>query len=180
MRVEDKLIVFLYILIISAISVAFIIFPFDRGFYQTVVDMIQNEMYDYIWIGFAIAVILLAVSVKLIAGLIGVGSKSRYGIVKNTDEGELFISNDTIKAMVVKVASEARGIKDIVVYIKPEKENLTIMLKASIMPDVNIPETVKQIQMNVKNNIETIAEVPVGEVKVMISGIATSTKLRMQ
>jgi uncharacterized alkaline shock family protein YloU len=179
MKAADKLIMVVYLVGLTCLLTIFIILPFGLVSYDFSTRLVDGVFRDYKWYYFIGAIILILLNIKLLVALFFDDNVKRMGVIKYTSEGEINISFETIKSLVIKTASEAKGVKDIKVMIKPGKDNINILLKAQIMPDINIPQTIKIVQENVKSYIETIAEIPVGEVKVMITSIVTSTKLRL-
>jgi uncharacterized alkaline shock family protein YloU len=78
----------------------------------------------------------------------------------------------------MKTLEQVNGIKENKVFIKPGTEKMNVLIKTYIMADTNIPSTVKEIQEKVRQYIEIIAEIPVGEIKVVVVDVAASTRLR--
>ncbi|SEF82184.1 hypothetical protein SAMN05660865_01106 [Caloramator fervidus] len=106
--------------------------------------------------------------------------KFRLGVSKYTSEGELIISNDAIKSLILKSLKDIKGLKDVKILLKTDKDKLNILIKALVYPDHNIPNLVLEVQRSVKRYLESIAEIPVGEVKVMVDEIASSTKFKVE
>ncbi|KRQ86834.1 hypothetical protein ABG79_01325 [Caloramator mitchellensis] len=127
-----------------------------------------------------IAFALIAINIYFVIRLLKTDTSNKAGIVKYTSDGEIVITNEAVKALVLKATSNIKGIKDIKVFVRPGKQNINIMIKMLVFPDINIPNLVKEIQQNVKSYIEMIAEIPVGEVKVLVDDIASGTMLKME
>lgn len=180
MKSLDKFLILLYLVALTCFYALFIVLPFGYISSETSSQVLNQIFGVYKWYYFVGALLLILLNIYLTAALFKDGRNERFGIVKSTTDGEINISNDTIKSLVLKTAGQTKGIKDIKVMIKPGKNNINILLKAYIIPDLNIPATVKEVQENVKRYIETIAEVPVGEVKVVVQGVAPGTRLRLE
>lgn len=180
MKSTDKFVIFLYTAGLTVVFALFLAVPLhyvSTGEINTAV----NEMYTtYRWYYFAGAILLILLNIRVIATLFYSEDGKRLGVIKYTNDGEINISNDTIKALALKTASEVRGLREIRVMIKPGKDNINIMIRALIMPDLNIPQTVKEVQEKVKGYLEAVAEIPVGEVKVLVENLASGTKLRVK
>lgn len=176
MNSTDRLLLAIYMILLSAVYGFFLVVPFGVISVGFIYDMLEK----YQWYCFAGALLLIILNIKLLVGIINGDRVKKFGVIKYTEGGEVNISNDAIKSMVVKVASEIKGIKDIKVLIKPDKDKVNILIKTYIMPDINIPATVKDIQENVKKYVEAVAEIPIGEVKVTIVDVSSATKLRVQ
>ncbi len=180
-KIFDKAVAFIYLIIIGAICVFFIAAPIEQSLYKEAAQFIDT-IFDkpYRWYVFAGAILLLALTIKTILGFMGFGGSKNYGIIKATDNGEVFISNDTLKSIVLKALSSTKDIRDTAVYVNPGRESVSILIKTSVMPDINIPQLTAEMQVNVKNYIQNIAEVPVGEVKISITTISSAPVMRVQ
>jgi uncharacterized alkaline shock family protein YloU len=148
--------------------------------YGTAVYVFEGIIGAYKWYYFAGAVLLLIVVIRLLIGTFTGNKSKNFGIIRSTENGEVNISYETIKSLVIKTISSVKGVKESKVLIYPGDGSIKIMVKTYIISDVNIPQAVKEIQENVKAYIEAIAEVPVGEVKVSIIDVAPTTKLRLE
>jgi uncharacterized alkaline shock family protein YloU len=180
MKSYDKALLVLFLIATACIFSIFIVLPTGYIPYEAAGDVFQGIMGEYKWYYFGAAVLLLFVVIRLIIGTFTGNKAKNFGIIRNTENGEVNISYDTIKSLVIKTISNVKGVKESKVLIYPAEESIKIMIKTYIMSDVNIPQTVKEIQENVKAYIEAIAEVPVGEVKVSIIDVAPTTKLRLE
>jgi uncharacterized alkaline shock family protein YloU len=177
----DKAVAFIYLLIIGSLCVFFIAAPIEQGLYADA-EQVVISLFDkpYRWYAFAGAILLLALTIKVILDFLGLGGHKNYGVIKATENGEVFISNDTLKAIVLKALASIKGIKDIAVYVHPGRESVAILIKASVQPDINIPQISSEMQVNVKSYIQNIAEVPVGEVKISITAMSASPVMRVE
>jgi len=177
----DKAVAFIYLLLIGALCVFFIAAPIEHSLYNDateIITIIFNKPYR--WYAFAGAILLLALTIKVILGFLGLGGHKNYGVIKPTENGEVFISNDTLKSIALMAISSIRGIKDVIVYIHPGRESVSVLIKASVLPDINIPQISSEMQVNVKNYIQNIAEVPVGEVKISITAMSAGPVMRVE
>lgn len=180
MKNMDKLLLVIYILTAIILSIFCIVLPFDV-IPGISLNSIFNDLNDsnrwYYIIGI---VIFLFWSIYLLFALFKGENKKSFGIVKYTSEGEINISNETIRSLVMKTIGQIKGVKESKVFINPGTDKVNILVKTLVMPDINIPNTVKEIQESVRQYIELIAEVPVGEIKVIIVDVASGTRLRLE
>lgn len=177
----DKAVSFIYLLIIGALCVFFIAAPFEQSLYTDATDFVLSTFArPYRWYAFACALLILVLTLKVILGFLGIGGHKNYGVVKPTENGEIFISVDTLKSVVLKALSSIKGIKVIAVYVRPGRESVSILIKASVLPDINIPQVSSEMQVSVKNYIQNIAEVPVGEVKISITEMSAGPAMRVE
>jgi uncharacterized alkaline shock family protein YloU len=180
MKSIDKLLLSVYLLALTALFAVFVVITFRPVPYGYAINVLDSIFGTYKWGYLLGALLLILLNIKLLIGLF-IGDKiKRLGVVRYTAEGEINISFDTIKSLVLKTAGGTKGIRDMTVMVKPGKENINIYIKTLILPDTNIPQTVKDMQDNVKTYIQAITEIPVGEVRVMVMDVASSTKLRVE
>lgn len=180
MKSSDKALLVLFLIVSACIFGIFIVLPTGYIPYETAVLVFEGILGGYKWYYFGAALLLLIVVIRLLIGTF-TGNKARnFGIIRNTDNGEVNISYETLKSLVIKTINNVKGVKDSKVLIYPSEDKIKILIKTYIISDVNIPQAVKEIQENVKAYIEAIAEVPVGEVKVSIIDVANVTKLRLE
>lgn len=176
----DRFLLAIYMIVLTCVYCIFLLVPFGYPTILQSAGFVYNVFEKYQWYIFAAAILLILLNIKLVIGIITGDRVKKFGVIRSTENGEVNISNDAIKSMVIKVTSEISGIKDIKVTIKPVKDNVSIHIKTNIISEVNIPLTVKQIQENVKKYIEAMAEIPIGEVKVTIVDVLPAGKLRVQ
>lgn len=176
----NKAVAFIYLLVIGAICVFFIAAPIEQSLYTDAIEILTTVFNKpYRWYAFAGAILLMVLTIKVILGFLGLVGHKNYGVIKPTENGEVFISVDTLKSIALQALSSIKGIRDITVYIHPGRESVSILIKASVLPDINIPQISSEMQVNVKNYIQNIAEVPVGEVKISITALSASPVMRV-
>jgi uncharacterized alkaline shock family protein YloU len=176
----DKVLLVLYLIVTTCIFGVFIVLPWGYVPEGIIRAVVGGALFGYKWYYFAAALVLIAVNIRLFIGVISGNRTRNFGIIRSTENGEVNISYETVKSLVMKTISSVKGVKDTKVLIYPGQESIKIMVKTYIMSDINIPQTVKEIQENVKRYVEAIAEVPVGEVKVSIVDVAPVSKLRLE
>lgn len=180
MKSSDKVLLILFLIATACIFGIFIVLPTGYIPYETVDFVFKGMVGTYKWYYFGAAVLLMVVVIRLLIGVFTGNRTRNFGIISNTENGEVNISYETLKSIVIKTIANVKGVRDSKVMIRPGENSIKIMIKTYIVSDVNIPQTVKEIQENVKAYIEAIAEVPVGEIKVSIVDVAPAAKLRLE
>ncbi|CDF58209.1 alkaline shock response membrane anchor protein AmaP [Thermobrachium celere] len=170
----EKLFVFVYITCVMLIlgfllSVSVGIYDYNR--FVNLLDKNYNSIYTIFTI-----VILIIISLILLMSLFK-RNKTSY-LIKYSPDGEITITFDTIKSIVYKASQQIRGLKDVKVFIKPKGEKVCVLIRGTILPELNVPQTVNELQKLVKEKIETYIEIPVEEVKVVVEDLAAATRLR--
>lgn len=180
LKTEDKFILFIYLGVLTGLILIFISLPFGLITYANGMFFVSKLFREYRWYYILPALILFGLNIKLIFGLIYGENNGKIGVTKYTPKGEVNISFETIKTLVRKCVTESSGLKDIKVMVKPGKDNISIMIKTLILPEVSIPPTALAVQESVKAYIEAITEIQVNEVKILVTGIAVDTKLHFE
>lgn len=177
MKSVYKVSLFIYLIVLSCLYGLIAAIPFVSGYK---LQSVYNLILDYKWYIFAVALLLILVNIKFMISAVHEGKGRKFAIVKYTEDGQVNISNDTIKSLVLKTLSQIRGVKESKVFIRPNNGKIDILVKSYVIPDVNIPETVKTIQDEIKSYIESIAEIPVGEIIVYVLDVVQSNKMHLE
>lgn len=171
MKIVDRIIIFLFAIIIFIISTVLILIPFDIN---NVISNLDLNYYSDIAIGnFWVTLFGLVFFVLSIRLLTSGFSKDYKSITTNNKHGEIKISSKTIEGLTRSSIKSITGITDNVIKVKIDKIGINIVIKLHINPNVNIPETAEKMQNSIKNDIETYTGITVNSVKVDVSNIST-------
>lgn len=176
----NKFILILYIIGLTCLYVLFMLLPLNYAPYNQVIQYLNGLYGAYKWYYLTGAVLLIILNIYIIVSLFKGSGTSKLGVLKSMPDGDMYISNETIKSLVLKTVSQTKGVKDVKVFVRPGNDKMNILIKVLVIPDINIPNTIKEIQGNIRLYIESVAEIPVGEIKVVVEDIAQSTKLRFE
>lgn len=164
---------FIYVLTTLCIFILF------TGISAGLIPYSQSELFNILYSDYILFVLsgLILLGLVIIFNILKKDNKNYY-ITKFTPDGEVNITYETIKSIAFRATSQIRGLKEVKVLVKPNGEKLNLLIKVLILPELNIPQTSTEIQRLVKTQIESIAEIPVGDVKVIVENLAVTTKLR--
>jgi uncharacterized alkaline shock family protein YloU len=87
--------------------------------------------------------------------------------------GEVRICFKAVENLVLKAARAVRGVRDLKTRIVHSEAGLLIYLRATTMPDINIPQVTAELQAAVKEYVESSTGSDVAEVRVMIENVVT-------
>ncbi|MCX7747501.1 MAG: alkaline shock response membrane anchor protein AmaP [Clostridia bacterium] len=128
---------------------------------------------------FIVELIFLAMSLTfLLSGF--KRDKEKRAVSKVTNIGEVLISLDTIENIALTASRRLNGVRESKADVVKFDDSVSIFIKTVVMPDVNIPILLEDIQVKVKKSVEESAGVRVNEVKVMVSNIYTGYKSRVE
>lgn len=175
----DRIILTLLSLFLILLSIITVLSPFSR-FNQLIMENINFIVNwvrsNYLFSGIGLAILLIGIRVLYIS-LKGNGKTSKEAyLIQRTDYGEVNISSDTIIGLVESVSKKFSGIRNINTRVDILEGQLFITLIGDVSPEINIPETTKELQHKVKEHIEKCTGVNVSEIKVLISNVATPVR----
>lgn len=178
MNILSRIILSIYMLLMVFVSLCIVAIPFRLIPYYAVIN-VAYDMYHN-WYYSLIGVLLLLISLKLLLSGITSDRKNLKGIIKPAEFGDIKISTETFESLSLRVAKQISGIKDVKIAVYLGDGNITIHAKLLVMPDVNIPKIVGEVQSSIKSYIEKITEIDVKEVKVSVDNVAQANTLRVE
>ncbi|MNZ89565.1 hypothetical protein D3C78_1084950 [compost metagenome] len=179
-KVVDKLLLFLYSIVIGCLSIFMIAVGFELIskdlMNDLVIDLYQLDSIQItlIIIGF----ILLAISLRFFIVSLHRGAASAPSIDQRTDFGDIRISIETIENLALKSASRQRGVKDLRARIRTTDAGLDIVIRAVVDGESSIPVLTEEIQRSVREHVEEITGIPVTNVSVYVANIIQSTAFK--
>lgn len=124
---------------------------------------------------------LLFFGLSLMFLLSGVKSdKDKKYISKYNNLGETRISLNTIESIALAASRKLGGVKENKAYVKKQGDNVLIFIKTIVMPDINIPALLEDIQLKVKKSVEETTGIVVNEVKVTVENTYTGYRSRVE
>lgn len=178
MNLLNRIILSVYMLIMVLISICIIILPFKLIPLDTV-NLIINEIY-YGWYYSLIGLLIFIVSIRLLFSGITSDNRKKRGIIKPTEFGEIKISVETFESLAMRTVKQVSGIKDVKVRVDLGNGDITIYTRLLVLPDVNIPKVISEVQCRIKDYIESTTEINVKEVNVIIDDVALVATARVE
>ncbi|NLD48180.1 MAG: alkaline shock response membrane anchor protein AmaP, partial [Clostridiaceae bacterium] len=128
---------------------------------------------------FIIEIIFFGLSLVFL--LSGVKSeKEKKSISKFNNVGELRISLNTIESIALAASRKLNGVKDTKAYVVKNGESVSILVKAVVLSEINIPALMEDIQIKVKRSVEETSGIIVNNVRVSVENIYTGYKSRVE
>lgn len=169
MNILDRIILTIYMLLMAFVSIIIIVLPFNLvplSYINAAVTELSTKWYYCI-----VGIVLLFISLKLLFS--GVKSSgNRGGIEKPSEFGDIRISTVTFESLALRAVRQISGIKDVKVRVDIMPEGLTVHVKMLILPDINMPKMVCEVQGKIKEYIESMTDVPVKEVRADVENVA--------
>ncbi len=82
--------------------------------------------------------------------------------------GEVSMSIDAIKLIIMKAVRQVNGVKETRSMVKKAPHGLIITLHMMINPELNVPELTSATQQKVKEYLENIGGLQIAEIKVLV------------
>ncbi|MFZ3170687.1 MAG: alkaline shock response membrane anchor protein AmaP [Carboxydocellales bacterium] len=134
----------------------------------------SNPQHILLLIGIAM---FFLISVKLLVASLQRRVVS-HTMVKANPLGQIHITVEALENMILKTGYQIAGIKELKPRIILADNGTTVVLKAIVFSDMNIPEITDQLQLRVKDYLAEVAGIEVREVKVLVTNITVEGKAR--
>jgi len=167
MPLMGRLVIFIYNLLILAIAGAVIAISVGWSYPLTYLNAIiltpaNNLIMGAIGIAVAIiAFIMLVWGLKTSPGISAI-------VVENGVAGEVSISIDAAKAIIMRAVRQVEGVKELRPTVISTPTGITVKLHTMFNPDHNVPETAQLLQCVVRENLEKTGGLQVAEIKVLV------------
>jgi uncharacterized alkaline shock family protein YloU len=173
-RVLDKLLLFIYSLIILAASVVFIAAASGVIAENRALDFVREALYGGWGVRTAVIIVsavMLLISLRFLYVALRRGSGAAPSIDQRTEIGDIRISLETVENLALKAASRHRGVQDLRARIRVTDAGIDISIRAVVDGDSPIPALSEEIQRSVRDYVEEITGIPVANVAVYVANI---------
>ena len=183
MRALDRLISFIFSVIMLMVSVVLILVGVGVVEPQMLIDMLNEHVFvkDVIASNMFNAVtitglVLLLASLKTTIFLSLFKVKDKAPILVKTQNGEVEIAQETIISTVKNVAVSFDNIKDVQATMQKRKKGVVIYAMVLVYANTNIRETIEEMQRQVKEMVKNTTGVDVLEVNIKVKNIYSKQK----
>lgn len=175
-KVLDRLLLFLYTLIIGISVIFFLVASFGWIPYDSTEQFVYRLYFDgsVAYPAIAIALFVLAVTMRFFYVSVRRGRGQVPSIDQRTDFGDIRISMETVENLSLKSAGRVRGVKDLKARVSVTDAGLDIVIRAIVDGESSIPDLSEEMQRSVKGHIEEITGIPVANVSVFVANVVQS------
>lgn len=162
------------LLLFCAVSIAvFVGFEhlFRLNFDLNLVSYILANSTSIMWF---IVALFIAVGLKLFLASIS-RTKDGQAIIQEHLLGQVHITPHTMEEMVKRAVYKVNGVRRATPKIIPRPEGIDILLRVTVVPDINIPNISERIQQDVKEYITELTGISVRNIKIIVESIAVSS-----
>lgn len=182
MNIIFRILLIIYAVCFAFVAVLAILVAINNDVLGTIYYQLGTSIASNYYSGIIIAVIalflLVSAGVFLIAGIRT--NRDKKAVSKYTNIGEVKISLNSIENIALSVANQMSSIKDLKAFVAKMDDNVSITIKGSVLPDVNIPLVSSELQEKVKNAVEENSGIGVADVRVFIEDIYSGAVPRLK
>lgn len=183
MRALDRLISFVFSVIMLVVSIVLILVGIGVVEPQMLIDMLNEHVFvkdviaSNVFNAITITgIVLLLASLKTTIFLSLFKVKDKSPILVKTKNGEVEIAQETIISTVRNVAVSFDNIKDVQANMIKKKKGVVIYAMILVYANTNIRETIEAIQNQVKEVVKSTTGVEVLEVNIKVKNIYSKQK----
>lgn len=175
-RIVDRLLLFVYSLMIGSLSVAIIL---DLTGFMPQSLSLALPLWPEIPV-ISTASIILLLSIHFFYVSIRREKKILSSIDHHTEMGDTKISIETIESVALKAASCVRGVKDkdLKAHIRTNEVGLIITIRTHVDGETVIPTMTEDVQRQVRDHVQKITGIPVSSVSVYIVNVVRTQTLK--
>lgn len=179
-RVVDKLLLFLYSLLITVVSIVLICVGFEwvsKSLTSDIIDTLYTSSTIKLTVIIVAAVVFL-ISLRFLFLSLSRSGQGVHSIDQRTEFGDVRISLETMENLALKSASKHKSIKDTRVRVNATDAGMDIVLRVVVDGEASIPLLTEEVQKSVKNYVEEITGIPVVNVSVFIANIIQTNTIK--
>lgn len=98
--------------------------------------------------------------------------RGRHVVLAESALGQIRVSLQAVENLVEKVVSQIHGVREVKPRMISVPQGVGIQVRASVTPDVNVPEVSVEIQNRVKERVFEVTGLSVNTVKVSVENIS--------
>jgi uncharacterized alkaline shock family protein YloU len=170
----DRVVLSIFTFSLAIISGLMVVLAIVPTWFEVVtwIDRVLTSTSGRITLG-TVGLIFFAASVRLILTAL-TGQGDGRPVVHEMAHGEVRISLDAVENLVKKVARGVKGVREIKAEIShsAEGEGLNARLRATISPEVSIPDVSEEIQQSVRQYVKRVVGVEMTDVSIRVENIA--------
>ncbi|MDI6604197.1 alkaline shock response membrane anchor protein AmaP [Aceticella autotrophica] len=177
MKVIDRILIIIFIIVIVLLSILLIGLGFNLIKVNDIIpalEQIQNN-----WLYALIGILTVAASGLLFFSGTNKNSTTK-SIIINSNYGDIGISFDTIISLAEREARNTEGIKTKNIYVSRNNDKIVLNMDITVLPDLNIPDIIKNLQKDIKEYIEGTTSIYLDNIYVNVINLNSSMKLKVE
>lgn len=173
MRFIDRLIVFIFALLLIAVAAAGALFSFMPGSSAYYLDWLTDVLGGYRWFVLAGAAVLLVLALFIMFGSAFHHSRqSKSSTIKAGDSGDnIQISVGAIDCIVGQVVKGYDQVKSVHTVVSETPDGVKVKAKTVVNGDINIPQLAKLLQDDIRIQLESMVGLKVKDVSIIVTDV---------
>lgn len=176
MNLFDRIVLAVYALVFTAVSVVLVLFStkvLSFNYFSTSLSLLYGR-----WETGVAGLILLLVSLRFL--LYGLKTdRLPETTVRDGELGKVCITLNAVENLVQKVIRDIENVKDSRIKIKKQENGVSIVLNLTVNYDIVIPEITSELQKTIKDYIESTAGILVKDVRISIDNVSSQSKQKV-
>ncbi len=183
MKLLDKLISFLFSIIMLVVAVVLILVGTGAIEAEMIIDMLRQyvfventikaELFNPVTIS---GIVLACAALKTTVFLSFFKQKDRSPILVKTQNGEVEIGQETVTSTVKNVAFSFENVKDVQAKMVKKNKAITIYVMLLLYANSNIREITEQMQAKIRETLKATTGVNVKEVNIKVKNISQTQR----
>ena len=173
MKIIDKLISFIFDVVIIVIASSILLVTLDVVQYEVIegllIGYLFNPSYEVIVGAVAVIVILLALKVTVFTS--SLSTKAKKNLLVDTPHGKIQIAQSTIEGIAKNIIKDYPQVKDVQAAMTKARNGINMYMALVVYQGINIKEIVTRVQYDVKSQIESTTSVHVNKIDVKIKNV---------
>lgn len=182
MNIFFRILLAFYAFCLTVISLVLMIVTLNKEMFVNITSFLERNILSNkasVILLFIVELVFFGLSLMFL--LSGVRSeRNKKAISRFNKIGEIKISLNTLENIALAASRRSNGVKDSKAYVKRVGENVSVHIKVVVMPDINIPALLEDIQLRVKKSIEETSGILVDDVKMFVENIYTGYRSRVE
>ena len=177
MNLFFRILVAIYAAISTVICGLIMISPFsDKQIMEAVLNYMdvtfyRSNRYDIVIFLFGLVFMLLNIAI-LFSGF-RLRSSDRFYCIRN-EQGLVRISANSIENIALAIAKKSGSVRDVKSRARFRKNSVEVSLKMVVYQDTQVQKLSEVIQSRIKDTVEMMTTLPVGQVEVSVEGVHSS------
>lgn len=174
MNLFFRIISAIYAVITAAVGAVLVILPFaDKTILKNFLDWTEVTLYRsdrYNILVFVLGIVILLLNLVVLFFCLKFKSVSRYICFKN-DGGQVRVSSNSVENIALGLAKKSRSVREAKSKVRFRNNSVDILMRLTVYPDTHVPNLSKLLQSQIKQSVESMTELTVGNIDINIEGV---------
>lgn len=170
MNLFQRLITFLFTLLMIAITFLFTLYSF-RILPEIFLEELVLSLYGCYEVGI-ISLILLLFGLYLLQPLV-VRQEKGEALIEDNDLGDLKVSLGAIEGLIIREVRETEGIEQVRARLKWLEDGLQVSLRIQVSPGLELPSLTSKLQSSLRNQVQQQTGVKINGVQILVEEISS-------